>query len=90
MFSQIANDLKAHLEQGGQLAVSHVAPLLDLAAKVEADPLAQAAVSIVVPPACRETLAQFLRTYEADIRAVADAAAAAAQQPPADPAAPPA
>jgi hypothetical protein len=89
-FTEIAGELKTHLEQAGQMAVSHVAPLLDLAAKVETDPLVQAAVSIVVPETSRGVLAAFLRAYETDTRQIAESAAAAAAAPPAEPAAEPA
>ena len=79
-FSEIVNDVKTHLEQGAELAASHVAPLLDLAGKIESDPLVQAAANIVVPASSRGMLADFLRAYEADAHATAAAAAEPAPQ----------
>jgi hypothetical protein len=78
-YTEIVSELKAHLEQAGQLAVSHAEPLLALAGRIESDPLVQAAVSIVVPDSSRGVLASFLRAYEQDTAQITQAAAAAAE-----------
>jgi hypothetical protein len=84
---QIVDELKAYLQHGEQLLTSHVPGLAEWAAKAEADPLVQAALSLVVPPATKVMLASLLKSVEADVaqveataRAEAEAAAEAAQK----------
>ena len=77
---QELNDLKSHLEHGAELLTSHVPGLLELAAKLEQDPLVQAAVGLLVPETTRTMLANLLKAAEADAVAVAQAAVAAEQQ----------
>jgi hypothetical protein len=79
----MVNDLKAHLQHGEQLLASHVPALVEWAAKAEADPLVQAAISLTVPDATRTMLAALLKSVEADVAQVeasARAEAEAAQQ----------
>jgi len=78
-------DLKSHLEHGEQLAASHIPALVEWAAKAEADPLVQAAISLVVSPATKVMLAGFLKNAEAEFQRVeADATAAAEAKAAAD------
>jgi DNA polymerase IIIc chi subunit len=85
--SQMLSDLKAHLEHGAELVASHVPVLVEWAQKAESDPLVQAAIDLAVPASTRAMLATLLKTVEAEVRQVEAEAAAAAQQPPAEPAA---
>jgi len=93
--SEMLTDVKNHLEHGAELVASHLPALADWAAKAEADPLVQAALSLVVPDGTRVMLAGLLKDVEAEVTKVADEAkakaaadAAAAAAPPAEAAAP--
>ena len=81
-------EVKTHLERGAELLASHVPALAEWAAKAEADPLVQAAVDLVVPEGTRAMLASLLKSVEADVRQVADAATAKAAEAAAAPADP--
>ena len=87
------NDVKSHFEHGAELLASHVPALVDLAAKIESDPLVQTAINLAVPEASRPALAGILKSFEAELQHVeADAktaalAAAAEPSPAAEPAA---
>jgi len=81
----LLSDIKSHFEHGGQLAESHLPALLDLAAKIQADPLVQTAINLAVPVASRPALAGILKSLEAEFAHVAaDAQAAALAVPPAE------
>jgi hypothetical protein len=93
--SEMLSDVKAHFEQGAELAASHIPALVAWAEKADADPLVQAAIGLVVPESTKTMLAGLLKSVEAEVAAVeakaaaeatAEAQAAAA---PADPAAAP-
>jgi hypothetical protein len=75
--SQMLADVKTHLEHGVELAASHIPALVEWAAKVESDPLVQAAISLVVPDGTKTMLAGLLKSVEAEVQKVeADAIAA--------------
>lgn len=87
------SDVKTHLEHGAELLASHVPQLVELAGKIEADPLVEAAINLAVPASTREMLASLLKSVEAEVANVEQAAKAPAPQEPAaepEPAAPPA
>jgi hypothetical protein len=93
--TEIATDIKSFFERGAQLLESHVPSLVEDAQKAESDPLVQAALSLVVPPATRTMLATLLKSVEADVQRIesestanAAAAAAAAANPEPAPAEP--
>lgn len=80
------SDIKEHFKHGEELLASHVPALVELAARIEADPLVQTAINLVVPDASRQALAGILKSFEVEIQHVeADAKAAAAVPPPAEP-----
>lgn len=72
------NDVKDHLEHGAELAASHIPQLVAVAAQVEADPLVQAAIGLVVPDTTRSMLVTLLKSVEADVAQVESAARASA------------
>lgn len=73
------SDIKSHFEKGEQLLASHVPALVELAGRIEADPLVQTAINLVVPDASRQALAGILKSFEVEIQHVeADAKTAAA------------
>ena len=76
--SQMLADVKAHFEHGAELLASHVPALVEWAEKAEADPLVQAAIDLVVPANTRAMLATLLKSVEADVAQVSEAAKAAA------------
>jgi hypothetical protein len=84
----LLTDVKAHLEHGAELLASHVPALVELAGKIEADPLVQTAINLAVPETTRSMLVALLKSVEADVAQVTEAAKAAAAAPPAEPAAP--
>lgn len=89
---QMLNEVKAHFDQGVELAASHVPALVEWATKAESDPLVQAAIGLVVPDATKAMLASLLKSVEADVAQVeagARAEAAAAAQAAVDAAAAP-
>lgn len=76
--TEMITDLKAHLDHGEQLAASHIPALVEWAARAEADPLVQAAISLAVPEGTKTMLAGLLKSVEAEVQKVeADATAAA-------------
>lgn len=76
--SQMLTDVKAHLEQGAELAVSHIPALVQWAERAEADPLVQAAIDAEIPPSTRAMLAGLIKGVEAEVKqAEADAKAQA-------------
>lgn len=88
--SAMLSDIKQHIElqvqHGEQLLASHVPALVELAGKIEQDPLVQTAINLVVPEASRQALAGILKTFEVEIQHVeADAKEAAAVAPVPDP-----
>jgi hypothetical protein len=95
--SQIANEFKAHFEavetEAQKYLAEHIPGVLDVADKIENDPLVQAAISLVVPAGTKTMLVGLLKSVEAEVAkveadatAAAEARAAAAAQAPADPA----
>lgn len=86
--TEMLTDVKNHFEHGAELLASHVPALVDLAARIQADPLVQTAINLAVPEASRPALAGILKSFETEIAHVAaDAkeAAQAAMAPPAEP-----
>ena len=81
----LLSDVKEHLASGAELLVSHIPALVDLAGKIEADPLVQTAINLVVPDTTRAMLVGLLKSVEADAAQVAEAAKASAAAPPAEP-----
>lgn len=77
--SEMLTDVRNHLEHGAELVASHLPALAEWAAKAEADPLVQAALSLVVPEGTRVMLAGLLKNVEADAQRIASEAAAAEQ-----------
>lgn len=73
-------DLKAHLEHGGQLAGSHLPVLADVAAKIAADPFVQLAINTLLSDEGKGLVADLVHRLEAYEQAKAAAA------PPAEPA----
>ena len=80
----LLTDVKTHLEHGAELLASHVPALVELATKIEADPLVEAAINLAVPPTTRVMLVTLLKSVEADVAQVTEAVKAAAAVPPAE------
>jgi len=78
--AEIVNDVKAHFEHGRDLLESHLPGLMELAGKIEADPLVQAAIGLAVPDSTRVMLAELLKSVEAETKQVAAQAVADEQQ----------
>lgn len=72
-------DLRAHFDQGGQLAGSHLPVLADVAGKIAADPFVQAAINTTLSDTGKAVVADLLQRLEAYEQAHA-------AQAPADPA----
>lgn len=74
-------DLKSHLEHGGQLAGSHLPVLADVAAKIADDPFVQLAINTLLSPEGKVLVSDLVHRLEAY-----EQAHAAAAEAPADPA----
>jgi hypothetical protein len=100
--TEIANSIRTHFEtaktDAENFLADHVPGIIDVASKIESDPLVQAAMSTVLPAGWKQIAADFISKLEglateaeaAKQAAAAEAAAAAtaaAVAPPADPAA---
>lgn len=81
--SQIVDELRQHLEQGGQFVASHIPVLVEWAARVEADPLVGAALQTTLGPGARAMIASLigaLEQHEQEAEAAKQAAIQAAVQ----------
>lgn len=81
------NDLKTHFEHGKELLESHLPGLVDLAARLEADPFIQTAISTALSPGGKAIVTELITRLEA-LEAEHAAAAPPAETP--DPASQPA
>jgi hypothetical protein len=86
--TQWAADFKAHFESVEQTAKAfleqHVPGMAEVAAKIDADPLVQAALSTVLPPEAKAMVAQWIADLEEKfpVPAAAPAPAPAADSTP--------